>query len=72
MNDLHNRRQISFLKMASVLILSLLLFEIHVACMARWPGRLHVGRVDDRHTLTFDLTASILSATECTLPDERP
>jgi len=58
--------------MASVLILSLLLFEIHVACMARWPGRLPVGRVDDRHTLTFDLTASILSATGCTLPDERP
>lgn len=40
------------------------LFEggIHVACMARWPGRLTVARVDDRPMLTFDLTASVLAA----------
>jgi N-acetylgalactosamine-6-sulfatase len=50
------------------------LFEggIHVACMARWPGRLPVGLVDDRHTLTFDLTASILAAAGCTPPTDRP
>ena len=50
------------------------LFEggIHVACMARWPGRLPVGVVDDRHTLTFDLTASILAAAGCEAPAARP
>ena len=50
------------------------LFEggIHVACMARWPGRLPVGTIDDRHTLTFDLTASILAAAGCTPPQDRP
>ena len=43
------------------------LFEggIHVACMARWPGRLPPGKSDDRQTLTFDLTASILAAAGC-------
>lgn len=50
------------------------LFEggIHVACMARWPGRLPVGIEDDRHTLTFDLTASILAAAGCDPPSDRP
>jgi N-acetylgalactosamine-6-sulfatase len=50
------------------------LFEggIHVACMARWPGRLPVGRVDDRQTLTFDLTAAILAAAGCKAPKDRP
>ena len=50
------------------------LFEggIHVACMARWPGRLPVGVVDDRPTLTFDLTASILAAADCQPPADRP
>ena len=50
------------------------LFEggIHVACMARWPGRLPVGTIDDRPTLTFDLTASILAAAGCTPPRDRP
>ncbi len=50
------------------------LFEggIHVACMARWPGRLPVGTIDDRHTLTFDLTASILAAAGCTPRQDRP
>ncbi len=40
------------------------LFEggIHVACMARWPGRLPRGVVDDRLGMTFDLSASILAA----------
>lgn len=43
------------------------LFEggIHVACMARWPGRLPSNAVDDRLMLTFDLTASILAAAGC-------
>ena len=43
------------------------LFEggIHVACMARWPGKLPVNVVDSRPTLTFDLTASILAAAGC-------
>lgn len=50
------------------------LFEggIHVACMARWPGRLPVGVVDDRPMLTFDLTASILAAAGCAPPQDRP
>jgi N-acetylgalactosamine-6-sulfatase len=50
------------------------LFEggIHVACMARWPGCLPVGVVDDRPTMTFDLTASILAAAGCTPPADRP
>lgn len=50
------------------------LFEggIHVACMARWPGRLPEGLVDDRLMLTFDLTASILAAAGCTVPADRP
>jgi arylsulfatase A-like enzyme len=50
------------------------LFEggIHVACMARWPGKLPVGVVDDRHMLTFDLTASILAAAGCSPPRDRP
>jgi N-acetylgalactosamine-6-sulfatase len=49
------------------------LFEggIHVACMARWPGRLPVGLVDDRQTLTFDLTTSILAAAGCDPPRDR-
>ena len=49
------------------------LFEggIHVACMARWPGRLPVGVVDDRPMLTFDITASILAAADCSPPNDR-
>ncbi len=50
------------------------LFEggIHVACIARWPGRLPEGVQDARHTLTFDLTASILAAAGCQPPEDRP
>lgn len=50
------------------------LFEggIHVACMARWPGRLPVGMVDDRPMLTFDLTASILAAAGASPRNDRP
>jgi N-acetylgalactosamine-6-sulfatase len=50
------------------------LFEggIHVACMAKWPGRLPANVVDDRLTLTFDLTASILAAAGCQPPADRP
>ncbi|MFV2067534.1 MAG: sulfatase-like hydrolase/transferase [Pirellulales bacterium] len=50
------------------------LFEggIHVACIARWPGRLPAGVEDDRPTLTFDLTASILAAAGCEPPYQRP
>lgn len=50
------------------------LFEggIHVACMARWPGRLPVGQTDGRPMLTFDLTASIMSAAGCKLRKDRP
>ena len=50
------------------------LFEggIHVACMARWPGRLPVGTVEDRPILTFDLTASILAAAGCSVSADRP
>jgi N-acetylgalactosamine-6-sulfatase len=45
---------------------------IHVACMARWPGKLPVGVVDDRPMLTFDLTASILAAAGATPRKDRP
>lgn len=50
------------------------LFEggIHVACMARWPGKLPEGVTDDRPTLTFDLTASILAAAGCQPSERRP
>jgi len=50
------------------------LFEggIHVACMARWPGRLPVNVIDDRQSLTFDLTASIMAAAGCDMPADRP
>lgn len=50
------------------------LFEggIHVACMAAWDGKLPVGEVDDRPTLTFDLTASILAAAGATPRADRP
>ncbi len=50
------------------------LFEggIHVACMARWPGRIPEGVVEDRLAMTFDLTASILAAADLTLPKDRP
>lgn len=50
------------------------LFEggIHVAGMASWPGHLPVGVVDDRHTMTFDLTASILAAAGCQPVRNRP
>ena len=45
---------------------------IHVACMARWPGRLPVGVVDSRPTLTFDLSASILAAAGAVPRRDRP
>lgn len=50
------------------------LFEggIHVACMARWPGKLPQGVIDDSHVLTFDLTASILAAAGCKPRADRP
>ncbi len=50
------------------------LFEggIHVACMARWPGVLPVGVVDDRPVMTFDLSASILAAANLKPPANRP
>lgn len=50
------------------------LFEggIHVACMARWPGRLPRNTTDDRPVLTFDLTASILAAAGATSRADRP
>ncbi|MDA1229449.1 MAG: hypothetical protein O2856_01620 [Planctomycetota bacterium] len=40
--------------------------------MARWPGKLPVGVVDDRPTLTLDLTASILAAAGCEYRSDRP
>ena len=40
--------------------------------MASWPGHLPVGVVDDRPTLTFDLTASILAAAGSEPPRDRP
>ena len=50
------------------------LFEggIHVACLARWPGKIPKGIVDDRLMMTFDLTASILAAAGCEPPKNRP
>ena len=50
------------------------LFEggIHVACMARWPGKLPAGVVDDRPILTFDLTASVLAAAGAGSRPDRP
>jgi N-acetylgalactosamine-6-sulfatase len=45
---------------------------IHVACMARWPGKLPVGVVDDRPMLTFDLTASIMAAAGAKSRKDRP
>jgi N-acetylgalactosamine-6-sulfatase len=45
---------------------------IHVACMARWPGVLPKGAVDDRPVMTFDLTASIMAATDLKPPPDRP
>jgi N-acetylgalactosamine-6-sulfatase len=35
---------------------------IHVACMARWPGKIQPRTIDDRLVMTFDLSASILAA----------
>ncbi|MCA9049782.1 MAG: sulfatase-like hydrolase/transferase [Planctomycetaceae bacterium] len=50
------------------------LFEggIHVACMARRPGILPAGITDDRPTMTFDLTASILNAAAAEPRADRP
>lgn len=50
------------------------LFEggIHVACIARWPGKIPQGTVDDRLAITFDLTASILAAAGLPAPQDRP
>lgn len=50
------------------------LFEggIHVACLARWPGRIPAGVVDDRLAMTFDLTVSMLATAGCPLPEDRP
>ncbi len=45
---------------------------IHVACMARWPGKLPRGVVDDRPMMTFDLTASIMAAAHLKPPANRP
>ncbi len=50
------------------------LFEggIHVACMARWPGRISAAMVNDRPVMTFDLTASILAAAGLHVRSDRP
>jgi N-acetylgalactosamine-6-sulfatase len=45
---------------------------IHVACIARWPGKIPSGIVDDRLVMTFDLSASILAAAGATPPADRP
>ena len=43
-----------------------------MACLARWPGRIPSGLVDDRLTLTFDLTASIMAAAGARSRKDRP
>ncbi|MDG2389915.1 MAG: sulfatase-like hydrolase/transferase [Planctomycetaceae bacterium] len=45
---------------------------IHVACMAKWPGRLPVDEVDETPMLSFDLTASILAAAKARPRKDRP
>jgi N-acetylgalactosamine-6-sulfatase len=42
---------------------------IHVACLARWPGKLPAGVVEDRPIMTFDLSASILAAADLSPPE---
>ncbi|MBI2479943.1 MAG: sulfatase-like hydrolase/transferase [Planctomycetia bacterium] len=45
---------------------------IHVACIARWPGKLPANCVDNRLAATFDLTKSILAAAGAVGPEDRP
>jgi arylsulfatase A-like enzyme len=42
-----------------------------VPCIARWPGKLPQGRVDERLGLSFDLSASILAAAGVQPPEGR-
>lgn len=50
------------------------LFEggIRTPVLARWPGRLPAGRVEDRPWLLMDLTASFLKLAGAAPPDGRP
>ncbi|MEN3942829.1 sulfatase-like hydrolase/transferase [Prosthecobacter sp. SYSU 5D2] len=50
------------------------LFEggIRTPVLARWPGRLKAGSVDDRPWMLMDLTASILALADAKVPDGRP
>lgn len=45
---------------------------IHVACMARWPGKIPQGTVDDRLAITMDLSASVIAAAGIRPPADRP
>jgi arylsulfatase A-like enzyme len=50
------------------------LFEggIRTPVLARWPGRLKAGTVDDRPWTLMDLTASFLALADASPPDGRP
>jgi arylsulfatase A-like enzyme len=41
---------------------------IRVPTIIRWPGRIPAGRVSDQVGITMDLTASVLAATNTTVP----
>ncbi|MBK8093464.1 MAG: sulfatase [Verrucomicrobiaceae bacterium] len=42
-----------------------------VPCIARWPGKIPAGRVNDTLTVTMDLFATVLAATGAKMPDDR-
>lgn len=46
--------------------------EFFLPCVARWPGQLRAGSVDDAPACFTDVLPTVAAAVGCELPDDRP